>query len=506
MVLQELGSKLTSALRRLHTDTVVDRETVKAVVGDICRALLESDVNVQMVMKLRKNVEAKAESLVAEQQDGGAGGGVGAAQQRRSIQKAVVDELTGMLDPKTAPYKMRKGRSNVVMFVGLQGAGKTTTIAKFAHYWQRKGWKVAMVCADTFRAGAFDQLKQNATKLRCPFYGSYSEADPVRIADEGVQQFKQEKYEVIIVDTSGRHKQEDALFDEMKEIQEAVQPDNTTLIMDATQGQAVFDQAKAFHEAVAVGSVIITKLDGHAKGGGALSAVAATNSPITFLGGGEHFDDLEAFDAQSFVSRLLGFGDMKGLMRQIQESQEGSGDPKEMMERISNKGKFTLRDLYKQLSSAMKLGPMNKVMGMIPGMGEMAQMANNSTTQSMFKKNLYIMDSMTDDELDGKVDLSQCESRLLRIARGSGTHPDQVRGLLKLHKHFEKVFGKVGKNMKGDASKAKQLQRNPALAKQHLNQMDPKVVESLGGRAKVLEIIKNGGAGGPGGGAAGGDA
>lgn len=119
MVLQELGSKLTSALRRLHTDTVVDRETVKAVVGDICRALLESDVNVQMVMKLRKNVEAKAESLVAEQQDGG-GGGVGAAQQRRSIQKAVVDELTGMLDPKTAPYKMRKGRSNVVMFVGLQ--------------------------------------------------------------------------------------------------------------------------------------------------------------------------------------------------------------------------------------------------------------------------------------------------------------------------------------------------------------------------------------------------
>eukprot|EP00752_Nemacystus_decipiens_P014241 g12667.t1 len=450
MVLQELGSKLTSALRRLHTDTVVDKETIKAVVGDICRALLESDVNVQMVMKLRKNVEAKAEALVGDQEGGGRGGG---AQQRRSIQKAVVDELTGMLDPKTAPYKMKKGKSNVVMFVGLQ----------FAHYWQRKGWKVAMVCADTFRAGAFDQLKQNATKLRCPFYGSYSEADPVRIADEGVQQFKQEKYEVIIVDTSGRHKQEDALFDEMKEIQDAVQPDNTTLIMDATQGQAVFDQAKAFHEAVAVGSVIITKLDGHAKGGGALSAVAATNSPITFLGGGEHFDDLEAFDAQSFVSRLLGFGDMKGLMQQIQESQEGSGDPKEMMERMS-KGQFTLRDLYKQLTSALKLGPMSKVMGMIPGMGEMSQMANNSGTQRMFKKNLYMMDSMTDDELDGKVDLSQSESRILRIARGSGTHPDEVRGLLKLHKHFEKVFGKVGKNMKGEASKVKQLQVQANIA------------------------------------------
>ncbi|CAM9838591.1 unnamed protein product, partial [Ascophyllum nodosum] len=490
MVLQELGGKLNLALRRLHTESVVDKETIKAVVGDICRALLESDVNVQMVMKLKKNVEAKAQNLA----EGGASAG---AAQRKAIQKTVMDELTGMLDPKTAPYKMKKGKSNVVMFVGLQGAGKTTTIAKFAHYWQRKGWKVAMVCADTFRAGAFDQLKQNATKLRCPFYGSYTEADPVRVAGEGVAQFRDDKYEVIIVDTSGRHKQEDALFEEMREIQEAVQPNNITLVMDATQGQAVFDQAKAFHEAVAVGSVIVTKLDGHAKGGGALSAVAATNSPITFLGGGEHFDDLELFDAQSFVSRLLGFGDVKGLMRQLQESQDESGDPKEMMERMT-KGQFTLRDLYKQLSSAMRMGPMSKVMGMIPGMGEMAQMANNSSMQGMFKKNLYMMDSMTDAELDGKVDLSQSESRILRIARGSGTHPDEVRNLLKLHKHFEKLLGKVGKNMKGEASKVKQLQRNPALAKQHVDRMDPKMVERLGGRQKVLELMKSGGGAGGG--------
>ena len=150
-----------------------------------------------------------------------------------------------------------------------------------------------MVCADTFRAGAFDQLKQNATKLRIPFYGSYTEPDPVQIAEDGVRQFKEENYELIVVDTSGRHKQESALFEEMEEIKAATSPDEVIFVMDSTIGQAVLDQAKAFNEAAEVGSVIVTKLDGHAKGGGALSAVAATDAPIIFIGSGEHFDDFE---------------------------------------------------------------------------------------------------------------------------------------------------------------------------------------------------------------------
>jgi signal recognition particle subunit SRP54 len=215
-----------------------------------------------------------------------------------------------IVDPGVTPHEVKKGKPNVIMFVGLQGAGKTTTIAKFANYYQRKGFKCCMVCADTFRAGAYDQLKQNATKLRCPFYGSYTEADPVAIAAEGVAQFRKEKYEVIIVDTSGRHRQEAALFEEMQEIRVAIEPDNVVFVLDATQGQAVHEQATSFHEAIDIGSVVVTKLDGHAKGGGALSAVAATGAPILFLGSGEHFDDFEPFVARSFVSRLLGMGDM----------------------------------------------------------------------------------------------------------------------------------------------------------------------------------------------------
>lgn len=300
MVLAELGGKLRSSLQKLQSSTdAVTTETLNAVLSDISRALIESDVNVKLVMSLRSNIQQKVGDLVEK--------GTNNNNIARLVQKAVIDELTSILSPSgptaTKPYVMKRNKPNVILFVGLQGAGKTTSIAKFAHYYQRKGWKTAMVCADTFRAGAFDQLKQNATKLRIPFYGSYTEADPVQIAEEGVERFVSDGYEVIIVDTSGRHRQEEALFDEMQEISEVVQPNDTIFVMDATQGQAVYDQALAFHSAVKVGSVIVTKLDGHAKGGGALSAVAATGSPIIFLGSGERFEDLDPFNAKSFVSK-----------------------------------------------------------------------------------------------------------------------------------------------------------------------------------------------------------
>jgi len=349
---------------------------------------------------------------------------------------------------------MKRNKPNVILFVGLQGAGKTTSIAKYAHYYQRRGWKTAMVCADTFRAGAFDQLKQNATKLRVPFYGSYTEADPVAIAEEGVSKFTEDGYEVIIVDTSGRHRQESALFDEMQEISAAVRPDNTVFVMDATQGQAVYDQALAFHSAVNVGSVIVTKLDGHARGGGALSAVAATGSPIIFLGSGERFEDLDPFNASSFVSKLLGFGDVRGLMEEMKSIQgaDGKGAQEEMMEKMS-RGVFTLRDMYKQFQSVMKLGPIDKVMGMIPGMPDylIPQNGDDDESTNRLRKFMYMMDSMNDAELDGRVDMHRkddpaVERRVRRIAAGSGTHPNEVKMLLQTHRQFEGMVSKMGKS------------------------------------------------------------
>lgn len=360
MVLAELGGKVRDSLRKFQSTGKNGQSDLNAFLGEIARSLIEADVNVKLVMSLRENIKKKVEHLLEDDDEDDPKNAAAAARMQatlnKTVQRAVVDELVALLSPSDSKkaYSMRRGKPNVILFVGLQGAGKTTSIAKFANYYQRRGWKTAMVCADTFRAGAFDQLKQNATKLRVPFYGSYTESDPVTIAEDGVNQFIKDRYEVIIVDTSGRHKQEDSLFEEMQEISAAVRPDNTVLVMDATQGQAVYDQASAFHEAVEVGAVIVTKLDGHAKGGGALSAVAATQSPILFLGSGEHFDDLDPFNAQSFVSKLLGFGDVRGLMEAMKGVDDGKSQ-KELMEKMS-KGEFTLRDMYNQFQKVMNMG------------------------------------------------------------------------------------------------------------------------------------------------------
>lgn len=510
MVLAELGGKLRESLRKLQTSSQnqITQKELNTLLSEISRALIEADVQVKLVMSLRDNVKQQILPLLEEPEDETKPKNVA-----KLVQKCVMEELVKLLTPSTnTPYKMRRGKPNVILFLGLQGAGKTTTVAKVANYYSKRGWKTAMVCADTFRAGAFDQLKQNATKLRVPFYGSYTEADPVVIAAEGVESFSK-KYEVILVDTSGRHKQEASLLEEMQEISSAIRPDQTVFVMDATQGQAIYDQALGFHNAVQVGSVIVTKLDGHAKGGGALSAVAATNSPILFTGSGEHFDDLEGFNAQSFVSKLLGLGDMRGLMEELQ-SVQGSKTQKELMKNME-KGQFTLRDMYSQMENMTKMGTMNKMMNMMPGIPEymIPQSGQDDESTKRLKVFMYMMDSMTAAELDGKVDLhkhatdAKMESRIRRIARGSGRHPTEVLMLLQAHKQFEGMVQKMGKSGllgKGAQDKQKQMmqqmRKNPNQMMQRLNQMDPAMLQQMGGRENVMQMMQQMSRGGGGGG------
>lgn len=277
---------------------------------------------------------------------------------------------------------------------------------QLALYYQRRGFKSCLVCADTFRAGAFDQLKQNAIKARIPFFGSYTETDPAVIAAQGVERFKKEKYSVIIVDTSGRHRQEEELFKEMVEIGQAVKPDSTIMILDASIGQAAEAQSKAFKESSDFGSIIITKMDGHAKGGGAISAyvysldvaklnrVAATHTPISFIGTGEHMYDLERFAPQPFISKLLGMGDMATLMDQVKTMNLDKN--KDMVKHLEQ-GIFTIRDMRDQLNNIMKMGPLSKLAGNIPGMGAMFQNAGSDEEGSRrMRQMMYMMDSMTE--------------------------------------------------------------------------------------------------------------
>jgi signal recognition particle subunit SRP54 len=483
MVLADLSAKLTTAIRSLGKQAVVDDEQIDACLKEVATALLQSDVNVKQVMSLRNSVRNSLKLTDAISSSGSA------INKQKVVQKAVFDELVKLLSPSGGvAFRPKKGRSNVVMFVGLQGSGKTTSCVKYAYHFQRKGWKVALVCADTFRAGAFDQLRQNAAKIRVPFFGSHTETDPVKIAAEGVEVFKKEKYEIIIVDTSGRHRQETALFDEMKQVAAAVEPDETIFVMDSHIGQACYDQAHAFHSAVPVGSVIVTKLDGHAKGGGALSAVAATNAPIVFIGTGEHLDNLDRFEAKGFVSRMLGLGDIGGLVDTIKEAVSVE-EQKEMMQRLQH-GQFTLRDMYSQLQSVMKMGPLGNLMSMIPGLGANMPEGMEKHGVERMKKMIVIMDSLTDHELDSDKPITEM-SRILRIARGAGVYPEQVIELIEEHKKFSKIVGRMGKAglMNGNMGA---MSRNPNQMINKLTSAIPQdMLNKLGGAGNLMNLMKN---------------
>ncbi|KAF2716530.1 signal recognition particle protein [Polychaeton citri CBS 116435] len=441
MVLQDLGRRINAAVSDITRAPTIDEKAFDSMIKEISNALVEADVSVRLVTHLRKQIKSavKLSELPPH------------ANKKRIIQKAVFDALVDIVNPHQRPYEPKKGKSNVIMFVGLQGAGKTTTCTKLARWYQARGFKTCLVCADTFRAGAFDQLKQNATKAKIPYYGSLTQLDPVVVARDGVEKFKKERFEIIIVDTSGRHHQEDALFAEMVEIQGAVSPHQTIMVLDASIGQAAEAQSRAFKETADFGAIIITKTDGAAAGGGAISAVAATHTPIVFIGTGEHLLDLERFNPQSFVSKLLGMGDMQGLVDHVQSLKL---DQKDTMKNIQE-GKFSVRDLRDQLQNIMKMGPLSKMAGMIPGLSNMMGNMDDEEGSMKLKRMIFICDSMTQKELDsdGKIFVDQ-PTRMTRVARGSGTSVMEVEELLTQ----QRMMAGMAKRVKGGMANMQKAQ------------------------------------------------
>jgi signal recognition particle subunit SRP54 len=479
MALLALGNKISGALKKLNQSNSVDENTLKECLNEITKALLGADVKFQIVRGITENI--KMQFKLNEEK------GINL---KRLIQSEVVKELTKMLETEKKPFVPKKGKSNVIMFVGLQGNGKTTSCVKYAYFWNRKGWRTALVCADTFRAGAFDQLKQNARKTGIPHYGSYTEDDPAVIAQQGVDIFKKEGFEIIIVDTSGRHSQETALFQEMKQIEAAVEPDETIFVMDGSLGQSCYDQALAFSKAVRLGSVLVTKLDGSAKGGGALSAVAATRCPISYIGTGEHFDAFEKFEPATFIKRLLGLGDLSKIFEVVQEAMPAK-DQESLIEMLM-KGDFTYRKLQTQYKTFLKLGNISQFMSYLPGVGQNLQgKINEKEAVAKIKRFLSILDSMTSDELDGKKELDL--SRKTRIARGSGTSLPEMDLLVDEHKRIAKMMkqlSKVGLGNKG--GDMRQMMNNNPM--QMLNKLkgaiDPKIMSQLGGPENMKNMMK----------------
>ncbi|KAG8346849.1 SRP54 type protein helical bundle domain [Trypanosoma vivax] len=481
MVLAELGQKIGAAISKMSSKSFVGEDDVKEFLNDVGCALLQADVNVKTVKELQKSVLSEV-AITSE--------AVG-LNKRKMLQTAVFNGIKKMLDPGVKPFTPVKGKTSVVMFVGLQGAGKTTSCTKYAAYYQRKGFKTGLVCADTFRAGAYDQLRQNATKAKIRFYGSLTEADPAIIAKEGVAELKREKYELIIVDTSGRHKQESALFEEMKQVQDAVQPNDVVFVMSATDGQGIEEQARQFKEHVPVGSVIVTKLDGQAKGGGALAAVVSTKSPIVFIGTGEHFDEFELFQPESFVSRLLGMGDMRALVDTMKDANIDTDS--ELYKRFQE-GQFTMRDMYEHLQNVLKMGSMSKIMGMLPGMAGQSDAAGEMGDVTI-KSFIHIMDSMTGVELDdSRVKKMMTPSRIHRVARGSGHSILEVQNLINSYMKFEDVVKKMGKvNFKAMSEDPGSI-LSGRLGQQQMSQLakalNPTMLRQIGGLSGLQEMMK----------------
>ncbi len=433
MVLEGLGKALNSALKKLFGASVIDEDLVKELVRDIQRALLQADVDVNLVMAITKRVEEQA---LAESLPRG-------ISRREHIVRVVWDSLAYFLGEKPVPLTINPGKPNVIMLVGIQGSGKTTTIGKLARYYQKRGIKTGVICADNFRPGAYSQLKQLAEKSNIPFYGDEKEKNAVKLAKRGVSEMKKKGIELILVDTSGRHREETGLIKEMRDIAKAIKPQEIILVIDGTLGQQAGSQAAAFKKATNIGSIIVTKLDGGAKGGGALSAVAATGAPIKFIGVGEGMDAIEPFNPTKFAGRLLGMSDIKGLIEKVREAQiEFDEDAaKRLM-----KGQFTLTDMMAQLRQLKKMGPMGKVMEMLGLQYKLPDDVAKLQEENLRKFEI-IMNSMTKEELDNPKILKA--SRLKRIAKGSGTTPQDVRELLKQYEQMKKMMKTLGKQRRG---------------------------------------------------------
>ena len=405
---------------------------VEEFIRELQRDLLRADVNVKLVFQLTQRIRERA--LREEPPPG--------ASRRDWFVKIVYDELSQFFGGDREPSVDPPRRPWVILLVGVQGSGKTTSAGKLALFYARRGYKVGLVSTDTYRPGALQQLKTLAEKAGAMFYGVDS-GDPAEIAYDGVRSLKARGAEVIVVDTAGRHGygEEEALLVEMRRIAERVKPDEVILVIDAAMGQKAYDLASKFHKYAQVGGILVAKADGTARGGGVLSAVAATGATVKFIGYGEKLEELEVFKPRRFVARILGLGDLESILERLktlEEARELEEAAKEIV-----KGKLNLRIVYRQLKTARRMGPLARVLQMIPGLTLAPEVVRDAAKlgEEKIDKWLAIMESMTYEELENPDMVDK--SRIKRIAMGSGTTAEDVKELLNYYKNLKNLIKKL---------------------------------------------------------------
>ncbi|MBT5614562.1 MAG: signal recognition particle protein [Euryarchaeota archaeon] len=439
MALEGLKQRIIGSMSLLKGKRVVDEETIKELSKQLRRALLEADFNVRQTKELTERIERR---MMEEDPLPG-------IKLETHAMNMVYTELVRILG---APRDIRP-RNETVLMVGLYGQGKTTTTAKIADWWRRKhGVKVAVIEADVHRPGAFQQLTQLLEGTNVKVYGEPDEDDAKIIVRNGLKKFS--SADVVIIDTAGRDSLDGDLKQELIDIANIANATERFLVIDAQVGQAAGPVAQTFHDLVGVTGTIITKLDGTARGGGALSAVATTGAPIVFVGEGERINDLEKFESDRFISRLLGMGDIKGLIDLAPEDMDEQ-EAMRLTQRLMS-GRFTLTDMYAQMEMTSKIGTMDKLLSHLPDsmFGGMNNMSRGQKQQMQNNLDQYrvIMDSMTQEEKDEPMLLKS--SRIRRIARGSGVEEKAVKDLLG---HWNKSK-KMMRGMKGNRKFRRQMQ------------------------------------------------
>ena len=447
-MLENLRTGLRGAIKKIVRASDINEELIDSLCKDIQRALLQSDVNVKLVLEITKRI--KERSMNEEPVKG--------LTRKDHIITILYGELARLLGYAGQTIKsidksqqthdrilqFEPEKQSIILMLGIQGSGKTTVTAKVARWLSKQGYSVGVIGADTWRPGALTQLKMNCSRINTEVYGEEANTDALDIVRKGLAHFRMQNIDVVIVDTAGRHKEESGLLEEMRNMRNAINPNLVLLVIDGTIGQQAFNQAKAFHQAAEVGGIIVTKLDGSAKGGGVLSASAATGAKVLFIGTGERIDDLEVFSPTNFVGRILGMGDIQAVLEMARglELQADENQAKRLLG-----GRMTIEDFYAQMENVGKMGFRN-VIDNLPGLSGMLKEDQLDALEGKMEKWRFIIQSMNRDEKRNPEIIN--ESRRKRIARGAGLTEHEVRDLVKQYSNSKTLMKQAkGRQLQG---------------------------------------------------------
>jgi signal recognition particle subunit SRP54 len=433
-MLEKLSEALKKATDKIAKAVFLDKRVIEEVIKELQRGLISADVNIYLVKEITDKIKAQA---LDEKIKG--------IEKKEQIIKMLYDTILEILGGEKKELKINeeKKKQTIILLLGLYGAGKTTTAGKLGLYYSKRGHNVALLGLDVHRPAATDQLEQIAKQNKLAVFTNKEEKDPVKI----YKKFKSEleDYDLLIVDTAGRHSLDKDLVSEIKDINKTIKPDYKILVIQADIGQAAKSQASEFQKALEVNGVIITRMDSTAKAGGALTACHETKAPVFFIGTGEKSNELETFNPQAFISRILGMGDLEGLLEKVQSAVDQESQKK--MKGKLEKGEFDLKDFQEQLKSMSSMGSISKMMDMIPGLSGInkAKLPENmlGVQEDKMKKWQHAINSMTKEEIKNPEIIEKQTTRLGRIAKGSGTTTSDIRQLIKQYKLL-KEFTKGG--------------------------------------------------------------